>query len=1069
MRLSTFALALTLAVPAGLGAQQDRMRVALDDLELREIGPAVMGGRVADLAVVEDDPSTFYVGFASGGLWRTTNQGMSWEPLFDDQPTLSIGAVSLAPSNPNVIWVGTGEPQNRQSSPYGAGVFRSVDAGDTWQDLGLKETRHIGGIVVHPSDPDVAYVAAVGHLFGPNEERGVYRTRDGGQSWEKVLYIDEHTGAIDIVMHPTDPKTIFAAMYQRQRTPWGFSASGSGSGLYRTLDGGDSWHELTDGLPEGDKGRIGLDIYRRDGNLVYALVESSGDGRGLYRSTDRGDSWEKVSDHNPRPMYFSLVRIDPNNPDRIYTGGVELPISDDGGKTWWEGDGAAGIHVDHHALWIDPNDSDHVILGNDGGVATTFDGAKTWRHHNNLAVGQFYQIGVDMRDPYYVCGGLQDNSSWCGPSRTLDEYGIRNEDWYDVWGGDGFYNVVDPSDPMIMYTESQNGNLGRYHVDTGESARIRPEARPTGDDEDRSYRWNWNTPIHISKHDPATVYVGSNHLLRSRDRGQSWEEASPDLTRAVDRDTLEIMGELVTRQTLSRHDGTSMYSTIVEIGESPLDPNVIYVGTDDGVLQVTRDGGRTWTDLSRRLRDLEHGQVVSGIEPSHHEPGRVYVSFDGHWNDDYAPHVYVSDDYGRSWDEITDGLPEGSVNDVAEHHRTPGLLFVGSESGLFVSTDRGERWLRMADNFPHVPVDEIVIHPRDNDLVVGTHGRSIWILDDLAPLEQMTRPQVLASAAHLFPVPTATMWSIAGGWPFWGDIFAADNPPVGAVIRYWLGSDVAPATVTAADDEAGSGPSTAGSAAAGPLGRPAGAAAAGRQAADEPVVTLTVFDSDGRIVREMEGPGEMGLHEVVWDFRENPPYETDEEPGGWRGPPAGPLVLPGTYSVRMSAGGVTQTAEVVVRQDPRVDAPMDVLARRQQTVRRALALAEPAYRAGEAVEKAEAQLEAARELLDDAASAPADLLARADSLADRLDEISDAIGDADDGVRTTFSIESYSGPATADQLWEIEQSYERLPGAIRDLNAFLIDELNPFIDRVYQPATRPARIEPVAVPGAGGM
>ncbi len=473
-------VALALAPTHPLPAQEadGPLARAVEGLDFREIGPAITGGRVADIAVPTGDSRTWYVGLATGGVWKTTNHGMSWTPLFDDQRVSSIGDVTVAPSNPNLVWVGTGEPQNRQSSPYGGGVFKSLDAGKTWQDMGLHETRHVGRIVIHPTNPDVVYVAAVGHLFGPNEERGVFRTTDGGATWDKVLYIDENTGAIDLAMDPDDPMTLFAAMYQRRRTAFGFSASGSGSGIYRTYDGGDTWTELTEGLPEGDKGRIGLAIYRRDGNLVYASVEGEGrEALGLYRSTDRGDTWEKVSDNNPRPMYFSQVRIDPNNPDRIYMGGVSFQVSDDGGHTWWDRDGAENIHVDHHAIWIDPEDSNHLIIGNDGGIASSWDGARTWRHHNNLAIGQFYAIGVDMRDPYYVCGGLQDNSSWCGPSRTLDGYGIGNDDWYDVSGGDGFYNQIDPSDWRVVYSESQGGNVSRVNVATGEAVRIRPVYR----------------------------------------------------------------------------------------------------------------------------------------------------------------------------------------------------------------------------------------------------------------------------------------------------------------------------------------------------------------------------------------------------------------------------------------------------------------------------------------------------------------------------------------------------------------------------------------------------------------
>lgn len=1040
---------------------------AIEGMRFREIGPALMGGRVSDIAVDEANPSTFYVGFASGGLWKTTSQGMSWSPLFDDQGTASIGAVSLAPSNPNIVWVGTGEPQNRQSSPWGEGMYRSLDGGRTWLHRGLRDTRHIGGISIHPRDPDVVYVAAAGHLFGPNGERGVFRTRDGGETWQKVLYIDEHTGAIDLAMDPGDPNTLFAAMYQRQRTPWGFSGSGGGSGLYRTLDGGNTWQELTEGLPEGDKGRIGVDVYRRDGNLVYARIESSGEGRGVYRSRDRGETWEKMSGQNPRPMYFGMIRIDPNDPERIYLGGVSLPVSDDGGRTWWPRDGAQNIHVDHHALWIDPNDSGHLILGSDGGISSSFDRAQTWRHHNNLAVGQFYAIGVDMRDPYYVCGGLQDNSSWCGPSETLNSYGIRNGDWYDVSGGDGFYNRIDPTDPNIMYTESQGGNMSRYHVDTGESVRIRPVSRAAAADSTLNYRWNWSTPIHISHHDPATLYVGANHVLRSRDRGMTWEEASPDITRRVDRDTLTIMGQRVTGETLSRNDGVSQYGTITVLGESPLSAEVIYAGTDDGIVQVTRDGGESWTDVSSRVPGLRHGMVVSSLDPSRHVEGRVYLAFDGHYSDHYAPHVLVSEDYGGSWRPITNGLPDWSVNVVREHPRTPDLLFAGNEVGAYVSIDRGASWQRLRGGFPTVPVDDIVIHPRENDLVLGTHGRSIWILDDVTPLEHLARPQVLASAAHLFPVAPATMRSRAGGWPFWGDLYAAPNPADGALIRYHLAAD-APVSASAADDERNAGESSGvAQRSVDAQDRSANRDRSRGSAADS--VTLTIADAAGNSVRTLRGAAKAGLHEITWDLRMEPPYTPDRSGqgqggGGFGGPPRGPRVLPGNYAVRLDAAGSSAEATFEVRPDPRVRIAASDLAGRQRALLDLHELAAPLYEAGLAAQQAESRLRAIRTTLEAATSPPAALLAETDTVETRLRDVRRQLGRAGQANRLPGAIEGASVIPTADQQWQLEQAWIDVPAAIRALNELLSGPLAALSARVYTEEARPAPIDAVRLP-----
>ena len=661
----------------------------------------------------------------------------------------------------------------------------------------------------------MVYVAAVGNLWASNEERGVYRTHDGGETWDQVLYVDENTGAIDLAMDPGDPNTIFAAMYQRRRTGWGFNGGGPGSGLYRTFDGGDSWTELTDGLPEGDKGRIGIDVFRRDGNVVYALVEAEprsadqgfggGGGpskSGTFRSLDRCDTWEKMSDTNPRPMYYSQIRVDPSNVDRIYVLGGSLMVSDDGGRTF-RSDGARQIHVDHHALWIDPNDPDHIIIGSDGGVAATWDGTEHWRMFDNLPLGQFYAIGYDMRDPYYVCGGLQDNNPWCGPSNTLSFHGIRNQDWYETAYGDGFFTIVDPTDSTIVFSESQGGNMNRYDLNTGEKTPMRPIVGPReAGDTTKAYRFNWNSPLQFSPHDPATIYLGANYLMRSRDRGMSWEEVGGvDLTKAIDRDELEIMGVPGTEPQMSIHDGTSTYGNITTFAESPLVPGLLYVGTDDGNVQVSRDDGATWENVEDRMPGLPDRTYVSRVEASEHVEGRVYATFDGHRNGDYAPYVFASEDYGQNWSAITNGLPDGwSVNVVTEHHRTPNLLFVGNEVGLYVSVDRGDRWTQLKNNLPVVPVDDILVHPRENDLLVGTHGRSFWILADVTPLEHLSS-EMLAEAGTVFPSGPSTMWEERGDWPFYGATYSAPNPPRGARIRYYLRDDWSPA-VTADDGDA---------------------------------------------------------------------------------------------------------------------------------------------------------------------------------------------------------------------------------------------------------------------------
>ncbi len=1018
------------AAPAApLGAQDTTpLERALSGMTFREIGPAIMGGRVSDLAIHPSAPATWYVGLASGGLWKTTSHGMSWTPLFDDMPVSSIGAVTVAPSNPEVVWVGTGEPQNRQSSPYGGGVFRSLDGGRSWSDLGLHETRHIGRIVVHPTDPDVAWVAAVGHLWGPNDERGVYRTTDGGESWEQVLHRDADTGAIDLVMDPNDPRTLYAALYQRRRTVFGFSASGEGSGLYRTLDGGETWTELTEGLPEGDKGRMGVDVYAGDSHLVYASVEgSSARERGLYRSRDRGESWERVSDNNPRPMYFSMVRIDPSNPDRVYMGGVAFQVSDDGGHTWWERDGAENIHVDHHALWIDPSDPGHLVLGSDGGISSSWDGARTWQHHDNLAIGQFYEIGVDMQDPYHVCGGLQDNSSWCAPSRTLDGYGIGNDDWTDVWGGDGFYNQPDPFDARWVFTESQGGNSGRVNMLTGETVRMRPAYR--GDDEDGGYAWNWNAPIAVSTHVEGTIYVGSDHLMRSRDRGITWEEASPDLTRGIDRDTLEIFGRPLSEPHVSRNDGLSAYGTISTIDESPLSADVIWVGTDDGNVQVTRDGGDTWTNTAGAVAGLPGPRYVSRVEASAHVEGRAYVTFDGHFDDDYAPYVYTTDDFGLTWRRIVSGLPDHSVNVVREHPRAPDLLFVGNEVGLWASVDRGQAWHRLSGGLPTVPVDDLVIHPRDNDLVVGTHGRSIWIADDIGPLEELSA-EVAGRAAHLFAVRRGTHYAELGGWPFWGDDYFGDNPPSGALIRYHLA-----------------------------------------EALDLESVGLVVVDAAGDTVRSLGGPTDAGLHTVVWDLRHDAPYEAGPgQGGGFFGAPSGPPVMPGAYTVRLEAAGLVMEQAVDVRIDPRVETTPAALRARQALMVDAVALAEPVRDAQNRLRTLREQLDDVEALVADHADADDALRERVSALRARVDSVGDDLGPVTAGMRAGSGAESSFQAPTADALWQVDRAWDELPGVVDRVNTLVTRDVPALYAELDRLGIRPdpgTAMETPRRPGGG--
>ena len=895
-------------------------------------------------------------------------------------------------------------------------------------------------------------------------------------------------------MDPADPNTIFAAMYQRQRTGWGFNGGGPGSGLYRTVDGGDTWTELTEGLPEGDKGRIGIDIYRQDGNLVYALVEADprepGQGfgpgggprkGGLFRSTDRGETWEKVSDTNPRPMYYSQVRIDPSNPDRIYVLGTQLSISDDGGRTF-RNDGAVQIHVDHHQLWINPEDPDHLILGSDGGVAASWDGAAHWRMFDNIALGQFYTIGYDMRTPYAVCGGLQDNDAWCGPSDTRSFHGIRHQDWYETAYGDGFFTIVDPTDSTIVYSESQGGNMNRYDLTTGEKIPMRPIVGPRADgDTTKAYRYNWNSPLLLSPHDPATVYLGANYLLRSRDYGMSWEEVGGlDLTKQIDREELEIMGVPGSEPQMSLNDGISTYGNLTSVEESSLARGLIYAGTDDGNLQVSRDDGETWENVADRIPGLPERTYVSRVEPSHHVEGRVYATFDGHRNGDYAPYAYVSEDYGQSWRAIANGLPDGwSVNVIVEHHRAPNLLFIGNEVGVFVSVDRGESWAQLKNNLPTVPVDDILVHPRENDLIVGTHGRSAWILADVAPLEALSEG-MLAEAGRVFG-DRSIMWTERGDWPFYGATYSAPNPPRGARIRYYLRDAEDPAMADDEDEEDGEHEDGDGDEGdhedgAGDGDEDDDGTEREHEDDDGDAFALTITDASGGHVRTLEVEREQGINEVIWDWRHDAPYEAEGGggPGGGGGgffgggAPQGPIVLPGTYTVSMDVGGETFSAEVEVVAEPRRPmTPADRMAR-QDALMSLYAMAGPIYDAGQAANALDEQLAAAKELIEGADEAPEGLEEEVEAIEEELEEIRDKLGEARRNAGVQNAIQGTSTVPTEDHLWQVDEVWNVMPEVLDRLNALIETRVPALNAQLYAETVRPPAGEPIAMPERPG-
>ncbi len=907
--LAALAIALPTADPAA--AQEAPAPVGIEALDFRTIGPATMSGRIVDLAVDEANPAHFLMATSTGGLWKTTTGGMTIEPIFEDMPTHSIGDVAMHQADPNLIWLGMGERASRQSSSWGDGVWKSTDGGETWAHMGLEDSKHIGRVRIHPRNPDIVFVAAMGHLWGPNDERGLYRTEDGGATWERVIRVDEDTGAVDVIFDPMDPSILYAATYQRRRRPYAFHGGGPGSALWKSMDGGSSWQKLTNngldnGLPEGDIGRIGIDIYRGDSNIVYVSVEqgerynasTAYEQRyaGIYRSEDRGESWEFMSDWNPRPMYASQITVDPNDDQRIYMVNA-YSFSDDGGRTFTVP--RQSLHGDDRLVWVNPANSNHVMKADDGGLGISWDRGLTWMYMTHLPVSQFYRIGLDNSVPFRVCGGLQDNGSWCGPSATYRSEGILNEDWFKVGGGDGFRNVFDP-DNRTLYTESQYLGLSRLDLVTGERTSIRPGA-PEGfigprrnwttwpDLSDPEQRLgnamppgNWDGPFFLSPHDPNTIYAGLDELYVSHDRGDNWTSLG-NLTSGVDRRTLRTMGELSDSMTLSLDDGIPYYPTLTELAESPLVQGILYAGTDDGQVQVSTDGGLTWTQVNDRLPGLPGDTWISGIEPSRFVEGRVYLTSNNYRNDDYANYVYVSEDVGQTWRRIDGGLPEGTVaRPLREDPRNPDVLYLGTEFGLYVSLDRGTTWTEM-QGLPRLPVNDLHIHARDNDLVLGTHGRGIWILDDVNAIQQLGA--IDRANPYLFVPEPAVQIRYRSERGHTGDmIYEGENPPAGAILDYWL---------------------------------PEG------ESTDD--LSLRIMDGQNAHVATVPIPSrgvEAGrVNRIVWNLR------MGLEEGG---APNGPPVMPGTYTVRLQIdGGFGWQQQLVVHPDPRLE--VDPAVRRMWT------------------------------------------------------------------------------------------------------------------------------------------
>ncbi|MFO0911197.1 MAG: glycosyl hydrolase [Isosphaeraceae bacterium] len=895
-------------------AQDAAVASAIGGLNLRGIGPAFMSGRIVDIAVDPVQKSTWYVAAGSGGVWKTTNAGTTWTPIFDRYGVYSIGCVTIDPENHLVVWVGSGENNSQRSVAYGDGVYKSLDGGKSFTKVGLEKSEHIGKIVIDPRDTDTVYVAAQGPLWSPGGDRGLYKTTDGGKTWNAVLTISENTGVTDVVLDPRNPDVVYAAAYQRRRHVWTLIDGGPESGIYKSTDAGKTWKKINSGLPGGDKGRIGLAIAAGDSDTIYATVEATRGESGFFRSEDAGETWVKRSAAiSSSPQYYQEIFADPTLKDRVYMVDTMFQVTEDGGQTF-RGIGERWKHVDNHAIWIDPENTEHLIIGCDGGLYETWDRGKNYRFTGNLPITQFYKIAVDDEKPFYnVYGGTQDNATQGGPSRTNNAHGIRNSDWFVTVFGDGFDPVIDPTNPNIIYSQWQYGGLVRYDRKSGERIDIRPPQDKGGP----PLRWNWDSALILSPHSPTRLYYGAQILFRSDDRGENWKAISPDLSRNIDRNTLKVMGRVWGPEAVAKNDSTSFYGSIVALSESPIVEGLIYVGTDDGLIQVTEDGGQNWRKVEGfPFTNIPEHVYVSDIEASHVEKNTVFATLDNHQNGDFKPYVLKSTDRGKTWIPISTDLPErGTAYAVAVDHKSADIVFVGTEFGVFVTLDGGKHWHPLRGGMPPIAVRDLEIQRRENDLVIGTFGRGIYILDDYTPLRSFTK-EVLGKPAVFFPIKQAQLFipaaPLAGGEKAYqgASFFTAPNPPFGATFTYYIKDAIRTKKAARRDRERG-------------LDRdgkdvayPSWDALRAEELEESPALVLVIRDAEGKLVRKLPAASGPGLHRSTWDFR-LPGYEPVRGGGGGRGGDPdfemfgggsfGPLALPGKYTVSLEKVDEKQT------------------------------------------------------------------------------------------------------------------------------------------------------------------
>ena len=1031
--------------------------LSISALKFRCVGPANTSGRISDFAVNPDNPSEYYVATSSGGVWKTVNNGTTYEPLFDSQGSYSIGCVTMDPSNHNTIWVGTGENNNQRSVAYGDGIYKSLDGGSSWEHMGLKESEHISNVIVHPDNSDVVWVAAVGPLWSSGGERGLYKTTDGGKTWKNTLEIDKYTGVTDLVIDPRNPDILYAAAFQRARHVFTYLGGGPGSTIYKSTDGGETWHKSAKGLPGGDLGRIGLTV-SADPDIIYAIVEATNGKSGLYRTVNGGANWTKQGGHVTSGNYYQEIIADPVDPLTIFSMDTWLSSSHDGGKTF-QRVGERTKHVDNHCIWINPKNTDHWIVGCDGGIYDTYDAAKTWVFKANLPITQFYKVAVDNDEPFYnIYGGTQDNYSMGGPSRTNTAHGIRNDDWYITHGGDGFESQVDPENPDIVYAQSQYGVLVRYDRKSGEELGIQPKERK----DENAYRWNWDAPLQVSAHKSGRLYFAANKVFRSDDYGNSWDVISDDLTRQLNRNELEIMDRVWSVDAIAKNRSTSPYGTLVAFSESAIDPNLLVVGSDDGLIHISTDGGDNWKKVDN-IAGVPKRTYVNALYCSQHDPSVIYAAFNHHKYGDFKPYIYKSSDKGMTWNKISNNLPErGSVYSIEEDHLDSDLIFCGTEFGVFFSSNGGKRWKQLKGGVPTIAVRDIAIQRRESDLVLGTFGRGFYVLDDYSLLRNVGDGK-MDKSADIYPVRDALVYEEAQplglrGKAFQGDAYytAEDLGPV-AIIDYYY-----PESYKSKKDERQKMQTED---AKNKKGNPYPTYDQLVEESEEiaPQLMFTISDANGNVVRKLYKKPSEGIQRLKWDMRYaskeaiNLNKSTFYNP--YAGKSSGVMVVPGTYTVAMSkidAEGMEMIAGPVSFQVKALDNTVMPAENREDKVAFQKEVAELSRRiegAGKAIGEVSNKLRHIKEAIKVVESEGSDLIAHYNTMNKQIKDLRREL--YGDNIKTRLDIDQIPTPATRVGWIEYEQGASTAaPTATHRMSLDIAkEEFQPILDKVKKLAT----------------